>query len=94
MTWFLWKAPSVKQQERSDNEGYWWRNNFEAPKRTFKDAGGQSDEVQVAGFSLRIITLMGVAIGLMNIMLIVTERTRSAGVRSFATKAFIRLQFR
>ncbi|MCF8276486.1 MAG: ABC transporter permease [Flavobacteriales bacterium] len=53
-------------------------------------------EVQVAGFMIGIITLMGAAIGLMNIMLVsVTERTREVGVRKAlgATKAFIRLQF-
>lgn len=53
-------------------------------------------EVQVAGFLIGIITLLGAAIGLMNIMLVsVTERTREVGVRKAlgATKAFIRLQF-
>jgi putative ABC transport system permease protein len=53
-------------------------------------------EVQVAGFLIGIITLMGAAIGLMNIMLVsVTERTREVGVRKAlgATKSFIRLQF-
>ncbi len=53
-------------------------------------------EVQIAGFMIGIITLMGAAIGLMNIMLVsVTERTREVGVRKAlgATKAFIRLQF-
>ncbi|MBL4586383.1 MAG: ABC transporter permease [Flavobacteriales bacterium] len=53
-------------------------------------------EVQVAGFLIGIITLMGAAIGLMNIMLVsVTERTREVGIRKAlgATKAFIRLQF-
>lgn len=53
-------------------------------------------EVQVAGFLIGLITLLGAAIGLMNIMLVsITERTREIGVRKSmgATKAFIRLQF-
>ena len=53
-------------------------------------------EAHIAGFFIGIITLMGAAIGLMNIMLVsVTERTREVGVRKAlgATKSFIRLQF-
>lgn len=53
-------------------------------------------EVQVAGFLIGLITLLGAAIGLMNIMLVsITERTREIGVRKSlgATKAFIRMQF-
>lgn len=57
---------------------------------------GQITGMTVAGFGIGIITLLGAAIGLMNIMLVsVTERTREIGVRKAigATPAVIRKQF-
>jgi putative ABC transport system permease protein len=57
---------------------------------------GQMESVSIAATIIGIITLLGAAIGLMNIMLVsVTERTREIGIRKSlgASKSVIRNQF-
>ncbi|WDF56321.1 ABC transporter permease [Mucilaginibacter sp. KACC 22063] len=73
-------------------------DNFEITRSDSiqQQLAGQLAGITVAGFAVGIITLLGAAIGLMNIMLVsVTERTREIGVRKAigATPAIIRKQF-
>ncbi|HWZ16214.1 MAG TPA: ABC transporter permease [Mucilaginibacter sp.] len=73
-------------------------DNFEIQRSDSiqQELSGQLTGMTIAGFAIGIITLIGAAIGLMNIMLVsVTERTREIGVRKAlgATPAVIRKQF-
>lgn len=73
-------------------------DNFEITRSDSiqQQLSGQLAGIQIAGFAVGIITLLGAAIGLMNIMLVsVTERTREIGVRKAigATPSIIRRQF-
>jgi len=73
-------------------------DNFEIERSDSmqKELSGQLGGMTIAGFAIGIITLIGAAIGLMNIMLVsVTERTREIGLRKAlgATPAVIRKQF-
>lgn len=73
-------------------------NNFEITRSDSlqQQLSSQLNGIQAAGFGIGLITLIGAAIGLMNIMLVsVTERTREIGVRKAigATPAIIRKQF-
>lgn len=73
-------------------------DNFEISRSDSiqKELDSQLGGITVAGFAISMITLIGAAIGLMNIMLVsVTERTREIGLRKAlgATPAIIRRQF-
>ncbi|MDB4927382.1 ABC transporter permease [Mucilaginibacter sp.] len=74
------------------------KDNFEITRSDSvqQQLAGQLSGMTIAGFAIGIITLIGAAIGLMNIMLVsVTERTREIGIRKAigATPAVIRKQF-
>lgn len=73
-------------------------DNFEISRSDSiqQELSGQITGMTAAGFAIGIITLLGAAIGLMNIMLVsVTERTREIGLRKSigATPSVIRRQF-
>jgi putative ABC transport system permease protein len=73
-------------------------DNFEISRSDSiqQELSGQLTGITVAGFAIGAITLIGAAIGLMNIMLVsVTERTREIGLRKAigATPSVIRKQF-
>jgi putative ABC transport system permease protein len=73
-------------------------NNFHIDRSDSiqKELTSNLDNVTVGGLVIGVITLMGAAIGLMNIMLVsVTERTREIGLRKAigATPSIIRKQF-
>ena len=73
-------------------------DNFEIDRSDSiqQELSGQLAGITAGGITIGAITLIGAAIGLMNIMLVsVTERTREIGVRKAigATPSIIRKQF-
>ncbi|MFN4145406.1 MAG: ABC transporter permease [Runella sp.] len=92
----LEEARGIMRRIRRDATGR--EDSFEiesadALAKNFEDITGY---LRVGGFGIGIITLLGAAIALMNIMLVsVTERTREIGIRKSlgATPRLIRLQF-
>jgi putative ABC transport system permease protein len=90
------EATSLFRNIRSLNVGN--DDNFEIERSDSIQAelSGQLSYMTIGGATIGIITLVGAAIGLMNIMLVsVTERTREIGLRKAlgATPAIIRKQF-
>jgi len=90
------EATSLFRNVRSLNIGI--DDNFEIERSDSIQAelSGQLAYMTMGGATIGIITLIGAAIGLMNIMLVsVTERTREIGLRKSlgATPAIIRKQF-
>jgi putative ABC transport system permease protein len=90
------EAQGVMRQVRRDKVGQ--ADTFEIT-RSESLARGMNEVtgyLQLAGFVIGFVTLLGASIGLMNIMLVsVTERTREIGIRKAlgATQSLIRAQF-
>jgi putative ABC transport system permease protein len=90
------QATGVMRKIRQDRVGE--EDSFEIAKS--RSIGESLEEVagylRIGGFTIGFITLLGAAIGLMNIMMVsVTERTREIGIRKAlgATPLRIRQQF-
>lgn len=92
----LEEARGIMRRVRKDKSGQ--QDSFEIERadalaKNFEEITGY---LRMGGFGIGIITLLGAAIALMNIMLVsVTERTREIGIRKSlgATPRLIRLQF-
>ena len=90
------QATGIMRSVREDGIGM--EDSFEVVKS--QTLGERLEEIagflRIGGFGIGFITLLGAAIGLMNIMLVsVTERTREIGIRKAmgATPTWIRQQF-
>lgn len=96
MDYIIGEAEAVMRRVRKDPIGQ--AKSFEVERsdalaKNFEEVTGY---LRVGGFGIGIITLLGAAIALMNIMMVsVTERTREIGIRKAigATPFKIRLQF-
>ncbi len=90
------EATSLFRNIRDLNIGQPDNFNITRSDSVQQELSGQLAGMTIAGFAIGIITLIGAAIGLMNIMLVsVTERTREIGLRKAlgATPSVIRKQF-
>lgn len=81
MEYAMGEATGMMRRIRGDAPGQ--ENSFELKRsEALAELDGLVSTAQIAGFGIGIITLIGAAIALMNIMLVsVTERTREIGVR-------------
>mgnify|MGYP001810449554 CR=1 FL=1 len=90
------EARGIMRRIRKDRIGKQDSFEIESADAIAKDFADISGYLRMGGFGIGIITLLGAAIALMNIMLVsVTERTREIGIRKSlgATPRLIRLQF-
>ncbi len=96
MDYILGEAEAVMRRERKDPVAQAKSFEIERSDALAKDFEEVTGFLRVGGFGIGIITLLGAAIALMNIMMVsVTERTREIGIRKAigATPFKIRLQF-
>ncbi|WP_247235000.1 ABC transporter permease [Telluribacter sp. SYSU D00476] len=90
------EARGVMRRVRNDALGTPDSFEIQRADALAKDFENISGYLRLGGFGIGIITLLGAAIALMNIMMVsVTERTREIGIRKSlgATPKVIRLQF-
>lgn len=90
------EARGIMRRVRKDANGEDDSFEIERADALAKDFEDITGYLRVGGFGIGIITLLGAAIALMNIMLVsVTERTREIGIRKSlgATSKVIRIQF-
>jgi len=83
---------AIRQDRPGEEDSF----DISASKSLAERIGSITGSLQVGGFVIGFLTLLGASIGLMNIMLVsVTERTREIGVRKAlgATPKKIRQQF-
>jgi len=90
------EARGIMRRVRKDPNGKPDSFEIERADALAKDFENITGSLRIGGFGIGIITLLGAAIALMNIMLVsVTERTREIGIRKSlgATSRVIRIQF-